>query len=81
MQAYQLPYTNYCVRLTSIVHMREAVIQDMQIASVTGHKHIQSLVAYDRLSPKDCSAFAAATDKTSVSSPVSMQTYSTVNVE
>ena len=29
----------------------------------------------------DCSAFAAAIDKMSVSSPVSMQTYSTVNVE
>ena len=28
----------------------------------------------------DCSAFAAAIDKMSVSSPVSMQTYSTVNV-
>ena len=58
-----MPYTNHCVRATSIVHMREAGIQDRQIASVTGHKYIQSLVAYDRLSTKDCSAFAAAIDK------------------
>ena len=61
MQAYQclIPIT-VCVRATSIVHMREAGIQDREIASVTGHKYIQSLVAYDRLSTKDCSAFAAA---------------------
>ena len=76
-----MPYTNHCVRATSIVHMREAGIQDRQIASVTGHKNIQSLVAYDRLSTKDCSAFAAAIDKKSVSSSVSMQTHSTVHVE
>ena len=76
-----MPYTNHCVRLTSIVHMREAGMQDRQIASVTGHKHIQSLVSYDRLSPKDYSAFSAAIDKTSLSSPVSMQTHSTVNAE
>ena len=76
-----MPYTNHCVRATSIVHMREAGIQDRQIASVTGRKNIQSLVAYDRLSTKDCSAFAAAIDKKSVSSSVSMQTHSTVHVE
>ena len=58
-----MPYTNHCVHATSIVHIREAGIQDRQIASVTGHKNIQSLVAYDRLSTKDCSAFAAAIDK------------------
>ena len=55
-----MPYTNHCVRATSIVHMREAGIQDRQIASVTGHKNIQSLVAYHMLSTKDCSAFAIA---------------------
>ena len=58
-----VPYTNYCTRLTSIVHMRKAGIHDKQIASVTGHKHIQSLVAYVGLSTKDCLAFAAAIKK------------------
>ena len=78
-----MPYTNHCERLTSTVRMREAGIQDRQIASVTGHTNIQSLVAYDtdRLSTKDCCTFAAAIDKTSVSSSVSMQTHSTVHVE
>ena len=78
-----MPYTNHCVRATSIVHMREAGIQDRQIASVTGNNNIQSLLAYDRLSTKDCSAFAAAIDKKSVSSSayVSMQTHSTWHVE
>ena len=42
-----MPFTNHCVRLTSIVHMCEAGVQDRQIPSVTGHKHIQSLVAYE----------------------------------
>ena len=75
-------YTNHCVRATSIVHMCKAGIQDMQVASVTGHKNIQSLVTYDRQSTKDCSAFAAAAiDKKSVNSFVSMQIHSTVHVE
>ena len=47
--------------------------------SVTGHESIQSLVAYERQSTKDCSAVAI--DKKSVSSSVSMQTHSTVYVE
>ena len=38
-------YTNHCVRVTSIVHMKASGAEDRKIMSVSGHRNIQSLEA------------------------------------
>lgn len=58
-------YTNHCVRATSITSMKQAGIDDRRICSVSGHRNIQSLTAYDRPTTADSCAMAAAIDHSS----------------
>jgi len=55
-------YTNHCVRSTSICRMKASNIEDRKICSVSGHKNISSLEAYDRISSKDVHSMARAID-------------------
>ena len=46
-------YMNHCVRVTSIVNLKAAGIEDQKICAVSGHKNVQSLNAYDRPTEND----------------------------
>ena len=56
-------YTNHCVRVTSIVNMKEAGAEDRKICAISGHRNLQSLQAYDRPTHRDVQALSRAIDK------------------
>ena len=56
-------YTNHCVRVTSIVNMKEAGAEDRKICAISGHRNIQSLQAYNRPTHRDVQALSIAIDK------------------
>ena len=62
-------YTNHCVRVTSIVHMKASGAEDSKIMSVSGHRNIQSLEAYDRPTASDKLTLAKAIDKENADKP------------
>ena len=43
-------YTNHCLRATTIVHLKEAGVEDRKICEISGHKNPASVTAYDRTS-------------------------------
>lgn len=55
-------YTNHCVRATVIARMKRAGVDDRKICSVSGHKNVQSLQAYDRTTPEEAHFMSAAID-------------------
>ena len=61
-----MAYTNHCVRATCITNMKRSGIDDRRICSVSGHRNVQSLSAYDRPTTKDSCSMAAAVDLGSV---------------
>ena len=65
------PYTNHCVRSTSITHLKQAGIQYHQICSVSGHRNVQSLEAYDQPSVSDTVSMAAAISRKQASATCS----------
>ena len=69
-------YTNHSLRATSITHMKQQGVEDRKIATVSGHKSIDSLKSYDRTSEEEAKMMAAAIDK----KPVSAITSSSVSV-
>ena len=56
-------YTNHCVRVTSIVNMKEAGAEDRKIYAISGHRNLQSLQAYDQPTHRDVQALSRAIDK------------------
>ncbi|XP_065177175.1 uncharacterized protein LOC135807003 [Sycon ciliatum] len=60
-------YTNHCVRVTSISHMKASGAEDRKICTVSGHRNVQSLQAYDRPTASDVMALSKAIDKENVS--------------
>lgn len=57
-------YTNHCLRATTISRLKAAGVEDRKICSVSGHKNVQSLHAYDRTTEKEATYMAAAIDGT-----------------
>ena len=55
-------YTNHCLRATTIVHPKEAGVEDRKICEISGHKNPASLTAYDRTSAERAVDLSAATD-------------------
>ena len=56
-------YTNHCLRATAIRHMKQSGVEDRKIATVSGHKNLSSLQAYDRTTVAESHAMAAAIDR------------------
>ena len=59
-------YTNHYVRVTSIVNLKAAGVEDRKICAVSGHRNFQSLNANDRPTHDDTKALAKAVDKENV---------------
>ena len=55
-------YTNHCLRATTIVHLKEAGVEDRKICEISGHKNPASLTAYDRTSAERAVDLSAAID-------------------
>ena len=60
--ALSFSYTNHCLRATSITHMKRCGVEDRKICTVTGHKNVNSLAAYDRVTSAESRHFADAID-------------------
>ena len=73
------PYTNHCVRATSITHLKQSGVGDRQICSVSGHKNVQSLEAYDRPSDSDAVRMASAIELKPVTHAVSLPSASVIS--
>ena len=56
-------YTNHCLRVTSVMLMKKAGLEDRKIMAVSGHKCVNSLQAYDRPNSHDSAVAAAAIDR------------------
>eukprot|EP00117_Sycon_ciliatum_P036145 scpid85977/ scgid27256/ len=57
-----MQYTNHCVRATSITNMKKCGVDDWRICSVSGHRNVQSLTAYDRPNLTESCSMAEAID-------------------
>ena len=62
-------YTNHCVRVTSIVHLKAAGVEDRKICAVSGHRNVQSLDSYDRPTFDERKVLSKAVDKENVQPP------------
>ena len=42
-------YTNHCLRATTMVHLKEAGVDDRRICEISGHRNVTSLAPYEPL--------------------------------
>ena len=69
-------YTNHCLRASSITRLKQAGFDDRKIATVSGHKSLDSLKAYDRTSEAESRAMSAALDQDPARAPLKAEAYS-----
>ena len=55
-------YTNHCLRATTIVHLKEAGVNDRRICEISGQRNTASLASYDRLGAHQAVSLPAAID-------------------
>ena len=55
-------YTNHCVRASVISRMKKAGIEERKFCSVSGHKNVQSLQAYDRVTSSEAKRLSEVID-------------------
>ena len=55
-------YTNHCIRATTVVHLKQAGIEDRKICEISGHKNPNSLAVYDKTSPAQAVQMSAKID-------------------
>ena len=63
-------YTNHCLRASRITRLKQAGFDDRKIATVSGHKSLDSLKAYDRTSEAESRAMSAALDQDPARAPL-----------
>ena len=69
-----LEYTNHSVRATTVVHLKQAGVDNRKICEISGHSNPTSLASYDKTSPVQAVKLSEKIDcqEESTSSPAIM---------